>query len=66
MITMLGAFIIIAIIVLALYGFGFFSTPYTDAFRIGFYLLLAIFIVAVVWTGGRNPFEGYDPTPTHP
>ena len=49
-----------------LYAFGIFNTPYTDAFRIGFYLILLLGLVAVVLTIGRHPIEGYDHTPATP
>ena len=62
MMTFLVATVLLGVIITALYAFGIFSTPYTGAFRIGFYLLLMVGLVAV----GRNPFEGYDPTPSTP
>ena len=42
------------------------NTPYTDAFRIGFYLFSVMGLVAAVLVLGRQPFEGYDPTPGTP
>ena len=66
MMTFFVAIVLLGAIITALYAFGIFSTPYTDAFRIGFYLLLAVSFVAVVLAMGRNPFEGYDPTPSTP
>ena len=66
MITLLAAIILLGVVITALYAFGIFSTPYTDAFRVGFYLFLLVGLVAVVLAMGRNPFEGYDPTPTTP
>ncbi len=66
MVTLLVATVLIGILLTALYAFGIFSTPYTDAFRFGFYLLVLVGIVAVVLAVGRHPFEGYDPTPTTP
>ena len=53
-------------IITALYAFGVFNTPYTDAFRIRFYLIILLGLVAVVLTIGRHPIEGYDPTPATP
>ena len=64
MMTLLVATVLLGVIVTALYAFGVFSTAYTDAFRVGFYLLLVVGVVAVVLAIGRNPFEGYDPTPS--
>jgi Na+/proline symporter len=66
MMTLLLGIVFLGAIITALYAFGIFSTPYTDAFRIGFYLLLVVSFVAVVLAMGRNPFEGYDPTPSTP
>ena len=66
MTTLLVATLLLGIIITALYAFGVFSSPYTDAFRFGFYLLLMVGIVAVVLAIGRHPFEGYDPTPGTP
>jgi Na+/proline symporter len=66
MMTLLLGIVLLGAIITALYAFGIFSTPYTDAFRIGFYLLLVVSFVAVVLAMGRNPFEGYDPTPSTP
>ena len=66
MMTLLVATVLLGIIITALYAFGIFSTPYTDAFRFGFYLLLIAGLVAVVLAMGRHPFEGYDPTPSAP
>ena len=63
---MLVATVLIGMILTALYAFGVFNTPYTDAFRVGFYLILLLGLVAVVLTIGRHPFEGYDPTPATP
>lgn len=66
MTTLLVAVVLIGMILTGLYAFGLFSTPYTEAFRIGFYLLLVLALVAVVLTMGQQPFEGYDPTPNSP
>ena len=66
MTTLLVAIVLLGIIMTALYAFGIFNTPYTDAFRIGFYLFLVMGLVAAVLVLGRQPFEGYDPTPGTP
>jgi len=66
MVTLLVATVLIGMILTALHAFGVFNTPYTDAFRVGFYLILLLGLVAVVLTIGRHPFEGYDPTPATP
>lgn len=66
MTTLLVAVVLVGMILTGLYAFGTFSTPYTEAFRFGFYLLLVLAFVAVVLAMGRQPFEGYDPTPNGP
>jgi Na+/proline symporter len=54
------------LILTALYAFGFFSTPYSEAFRFAFYLIILVFVVMMVYAMGDHPFEGYDPTPDGP
>lgn len=66
MTTLLVAAVLIGMIMTGLYAFETFSTPYTEAFRFGLYLLLVLALVAVVVAMGRQPFEGYDPTPNGP
>lgn len=66
MASLLVTTVLIGMILTGLYAFGTFSTPYTEAFRFGFYLLLVLALVAVVLAMGRHPFEGYDPTPNGP
>ena len=66
MVTLLVATVLIGMIITALYAFGVFNTPYTDAFSIRFYLIILLGLVAVVLTIGRHPIEGYDPTPATP
>ncbi len=66
MTTLLIATVLIGMILTGLYAFGTFSTPYTEAFRFGFYLLLVVALVAVVLAMGDHPNEGYDPTPLGP
>ena len=66
MVTLLAATVLIGMIITALYAFGVFNTPYTDAFRIRFYLIILLGLVAVVLTIGRHPIEGYGHTPATP
>ena len=61
--TLLTAGAFALLILTALYAFGFFSTPYSNAFRFAFYLILLLFTVMIVYALGDHPFEGYDPTP---
>jgi hypothetical protein len=62
MMTLLTGLLLSAVIVIALYAFGVFNTPYMDAFRVTFYLLLVLLILSVWFTAGHSPQEGYDPT----
>ena len=41
MMTLLTGLLLTAVIVIALYAFGVFNTPYLDALRVAFYLLSA-------------------------
>jgi len=66
MVTLLLATVLIGVILSALYAFGVFSSPYTEAFRVGFYLLLLVGLVAIALTIGQHQFEGYDSTPSTP
>ena len=66
MVTLLLATVLMGVILSGLYAFGIFSSPYTEAFRVGFYLLLLVGLVAVALTMGQHPFGGYDPTPNTP
>ena len=50
MLTLLTALLLTGAIVVALYAFGVFNTPYLGAFRFTFYLLLALlFSFHLVW-----------------
>lgn len=62
MMTFLTGLLLTAVIVIALYAFGVFNTPYMDAFRVTFYLLLVVLILSMWFTAGHPPQEGYDPT----
>ena len=57
--------IIFAIIVLvtALYGFGFFDSPYMGTFRVAFYFFLIFFLVTLAVGIVSQSNQGYDPTP---
>lgn len=63
MMTAITGLLLLALIVLALYVFGVFSTPYLEAFRFAFYVLLVLFALTVGITLMQPPNEGYDPTP---
>ena len=62
MMTLLTGLLLTAVIVIALYAFGVFSTPYLDAFRAAFYLLLVLLILSVWFSIGHEPHEGQDTT----
>ena len=62
MMTLLTGLLLTAVIVIALYVFGVFNTPYMDAFRVTFYLLLVLLVLSVWFTVGHSPEKGYDPT----
>ena len=66
MVTLLVAIVLIGMISTALCRCGIFHSSYTDACRIGFYLILLLGLVAVVLTIGRHPIEGYGHTPATP
>jgi hypothetical protein len=66
MMTLLAAVLFLALIVLALYVLGVFSTPYLEAFRFAFYLLLVLFALTVAIGLMDQPQEGYDPTARTP
>ena len=62
MLTLLTALLLTGAIVVALYAFGVFNTPYLGAFRFTFYLLLALLLLSIWFGTGNSPQEGYDPT----
>jgi hypothetical protein len=62
MLTLLTGLLLTTLIVIALYAFGVFDTPYLDAFRFAFYLVLVLLVLSF-WFGSVNhPNEGYDAT----
>jgi hypothetical protein len=62
MMTLLTGLLLAAVIVIALCAFGVFETPYLDAFRVTFYLLLVLLILSF-WFGVSNqPNQSYDST----
>lgn len=60
--TLLAGILLFGIIVIALYAFGIFDTPYLDGFRAAFYLLLVLLILSVWFTIGHQPTESPDRT----
>jgi hypothetical protein len=61
MMTLIAGGMLLALVVPALYVFGVFSTPYLNAFRFMFYLLLALLALTVGVSLMDHPQEGYDP-----
>jgi hypothetical protein len=61
MMTLLTGLLLTAVIVIALYAFGIFNTPYMDAFRVAFYLLLVLLILSVWFSTAHAPHEGQHP-----
>lgn len=67
MITVLGIAGISALILSAVFAFGVLNTPYMEAFRVCFYSICVVFVLAVFYAlGGYPSGGGYDPTPTGP
>jgi hypothetical protein len=62
MMTLLAGVILLAAIVVALYVFGIFSTPYVEAFRFAFYFLLVMLALTIGIGLMQQPNQGYDPT----
>ena len=62
MLTLVTGLLLTALIVVALYAFGIFNTPYLDAFRFTFYLLLVLLVLSVWFGIGNQPSGGYDAT----
>jgi hypothetical protein len=58
MMTLLTGVLLTAVIVIALYAFGIFNTPYLDAFRVAFYLLLVLLVLSVWFSTAHAPDEG--------
>ena len=61
----IGSLAIICI-VLGLFVFGLFSTPYFEAFRFLFYLVLLLVVLTVGIQMTYHPFQGYTPTARTP
>jgi hypothetical protein len=60
MLTLIIGLLVTVVIVVALYAFGIFNTPYSDAFRIAFYLLLVLLVLSVWFSIGNESFKGYE------
>jgi hypothetical protein len=62
MLTLTTGLLLLAIVVIALYAFGVFNTPYLGAFRFTFFLLLLLLVLSVWFGLSNHPNEGYDAT----
>ncbi len=66
MITLMAALLLLVLVVVGLYVFGLLNTPYLEAFRFAFYVLLVIFVLTVAVGLMDHPQQGYDPTARTP
>ena len=58
---------IITLTITAVFAFGVLNTPYMEAFRVGFYFVAVIVVLAVFYALNGPPLGGgYDPTPHGP
>lgn len=62
MVTLIAGVLLFVLILLGLYAFGWFSTPYSDAFRFVLYLFLVLSVLIIGFALYDHPYEGYDPT----
>ncbi len=64
MVTFIAAGLLIGVIIVALYFFGAFKSPYIGLpfFRLAWYLLLMLLMLALWYGEKERPYEGYDPT----
>ena len=62
MTMLLAGVLLLVLVVVGMYVVGWFNTPYLDAFRFAFYLLLILFVITVAFAFLERPYEGYDPT----
>lgn len=58
-----GTILAVMMVVTALYGFGYFNSPYIGTFRIAFYFVLILFVATLVIAAMNSSNRGYDPTP---
>lgn len=60
---LIGIILVIIVLVTAVYGFGYFDTPYMGTFRVAFYFFLIFFLATLAVGVVFQPNQGYDPTP---
>ncbi|MDI3463754.1 MAG: hypothetical protein OJF50_002575 [Nitrospira sp.] len=59
---LLAGILLVALSVVVPFVAGWFCTPYLDAFRFAFYLVLILLILTVGFVVLGHQYEGYDPT----
>jgi uncharacterized membrane protein YtjA (UPF0391 family) len=59
----IGILLAVIVMITALYGFGYFNSPYIGTFRIAFYFSLLFLVVTLVVAAMEQSNSGYDPTP---
>ena len=57
-----GILLAFIVIITALYGFGYFNSPYIGTFRIAFYFSLLFLVVTLVVAAMEQSNREYDPT----
>ena len=62
MYMLIAGILLFALIIVGLYAAGWFNTPYLNAFRFAFYLLLILLVLTVGFSILGHQHEGYDPT----
>ena len=64
MVTFIAAGLLLGIIIVGLYFFGAFKSPYIGLpfLRLALYLLLMLLMLALWYGGKERPYEGYDST----
>jgi hypothetical protein len=67
MVTLIAGSLLLGIIIIALYFFGAFKSPYVGLpyfwlFRFALLLLLMLLMLTFWYSGRERPYEGEDPT----
>lgn len=62
MYMLIAGILLFTLIIVGLYAAGWFNTPYLNAFRFAFYLLLILLVLTVGFAIVGHQYEGYDPT----
>jgi len=59
----IGIILAVLVMVTALYGFGYFNSPYIGTFRVAFYFSVIFLVMTLVVAAMEQSNRGYDPTP---